>query len=354
MAVWLDQSVTGLLYIGSYTPETGGEGAGISAVRRDPATGRLDSLGVVASTPSPSFLTWHPTLPVLYATNEADEGGVSAWAVEGETDLRPHGQGATGGTHPCHLAVAPGGRYLVSTNYTSGSVAVHRLGADGALGERTDLLVHEGAGPNPERQERAHAHMASPNPGGGAILVIDLGTDAVYRYELEAATGRLVPLGPRIHVRAGSGPRHLARHPDGRRAYLVGELDATVTAYDIDGAAGVLHERGRVATSRLTGAQPSEIAVGADGRFLYVANRGPDTVSVFALDGGTPAYLAEIPTGGHWPRHFALVGEHLYVANERSHAVVGFHLDADSGVPQGPGSVLALSSPTCVLPAKSL
>lgn len=346
--------MTGLLYIGSYTPEMGGEGVGITAVRRDPATGRLDALGVVARTPSPSFLTWHPTLPVLYATSELDEGGVSAWAVAGETDLRPLGNADTGGAHPCHLAVAPGGRYLVTANYTSGSVAVHRLGDDGALGERTDLLVHDGAGPDPKRQERAHAHMVSPNPGGGAILVVDLGTDAVYRYELEAATGRLVPLGPRMHVRAGTGPRHIARHPDGRHAYLVGELDATVTTYELDGLAGVLRERGRVATTRLTGAQPSEIAVRPDGRFLYVANRGIDTISVFALAGDLPGYLAEVPTGGTWPRHFAVVGEHLYVANERSHAVVGFHLDRDSGVPQEPGSVLELPSPTCVLPAKSL
>lgn len=354
MAVWLDQSVTGLLYIGCYTAEMGGEGTGITAVRRDPATGRLDSLGVVAPTQSPSFLAWHPTLPVLYSTSEVEEGEVHAWAVDGETDLRPLGTGSTGGVHPCHLVVAPGGRYLLSTNYTSGSVAVHRLGDDGALGERTDLLVHDGSGPNPERQERAHAHMASPNPGGGAILVIDLGTDAVYRYELEAATGRLVPLGPRIQVHAGSGPRHIARHPDGRRAYLVGELDAMVTAYEIDGAAGVLRERGRMATTRLTGAQPSEIAVRPDGRFLYVANRGPDTVSVFSLADDALAYLAEVPTGGEWPRHFAVVGEHLYVANQRSHAVVGFHLDRDSGVPQEPGRVLELPSPTCILPAKSL
>jgi 6-phosphogluconolactonase len=345
--------VTGLLYIGSYTPEMGGEGAGITAVRRDPATGRLESLGVVARTPSPSFLAWHPTLPVLYATNELDEGTVSAWAVTGETEFRPLGSGSTGGVHPCHLAVAPGGRYLVSTNYTSGSVAVHRLGEDGALGERTDLLVHDGAGPDPQRQERAHAHMASPNPGGGAILVVDLGTDAVYRYDLEAATGRLVPLGPRIQVHAGSGPRHLARHPDGRRAYLVGELDATVTAYDIDGAAGVLHERGRVSSTRLAGGQPSEISVRADGRFLYVANRGPDTISVFSLDGDAPSYLAEVATGGRWPRHFALVAEHLYVANERSHTVVGFRVDPDSGVPHEPGNALEMPSPTCVLPAKS-
>jgi 6-phosphogluconolactonase (cycloisomerase 2 family) len=354
-ALWFDLYVTAegeVLFIGCYTPETGGEGAGITAVRRDSGTGALTPLGIAARTPSPSFLTWHPTLPVLYATNELVEGAVSAWAVDGAS-LSPLGTGETGGAHPCHLAVTPDGRHLVTTNYTSGSVAVHRLDGTGALGERTDLLVHDGAGPDPKRQERAHAHMVSPNPGGGAILVVDLGTDAVYRYELEHATGRLVPLAPRVRTHAGSGPRHLARHPDGRRAYLVGELDASVTAYELDGASGVLHERARVTASERPDAQPSEIAVRPDGRYVYVAVRGADTISVIALDGPAPAYVTEVPTGGHWPRHFAIIGEHLYVANERSHSVVAFRLNEDSGVPEEPGIVTPLSSPTCVLPAKS-
>ncbi|GAA4707106.1 hypothetical protein Prum_054730 [Phytohabitans rumicis] len=346
--------MTELLYVGCYTAETGGQGTGITAVRRDRGTGALESLGVVAQAPSPSFLVWHPTLPVLYSVNELEEGAVSGWAVAGATSLRPLGTASTGGMHPCHLAVAPGGRYLISANYTSGSVAVHRLADDGALGERTDLLVHDGAGPDPERQERAHAHMISPNPGGGAVLVVDLGTDAVYRYELEAATGRLVPLAPRVHTHPGKGPRHLARHPDGRRAYLVGELDRSVTAYELDGVPGILHDRGRVPASERAGAFPSEIAVSADGRFLYVANRGPDTITAFAVDELLPRRVAEVATGGQWPRHFALIEEHLYVANERSHAVVGFRLDPDTGVPQEPGTALELSSPTCVLPAKSL
>jgi 6-phosphogluconolactonase len=340
-----------LLYIGCYTPDTGGEGVGVTVVRRDPRTGVLEPLGVVAEAPSPSFLTWHPTLPVLYAVNEVTDGGVCAWAVDGETELRVLGAAPTGGAHPCHLVVAPGEGHLVSTNYTSGSVAVHRLDGIGAPGERTDLLAHDGAGPDPKRQEQAHAHMASPDPAGGPMLVVDLGMDAVHRYELEAASGRLVPRAPRIHTRPGMGPRHLARHPDGRRAYLVGELDATVSVYELDS----LRELAHVPASERPGAQPSEIAVRPDGRFLYVANRGPDTISVFALDDDpAPRFVAEISTGGHWPRHFAVVGEHLYVANERSHTVIGFRLDVDSGVPQEPGSVLDLASPTCVLPGKSL
>jgi 6-phosphogluconolactonase len=108
-----------------------------------------------------------------------------------------------------------------------------------------------------------------------------------------------------------------------------------------------------VTASEHPDAQPSEIAVRPDGRYLYVAIRGADTISVIALDGPAPAYVTEVPTGGHWPRHFAIIGEHLYVANERSHSVVAFRLNEDSGVPEEPGIVTPLSSPTCVLPAKS-
>lgn len=361
-----------LIYIGCYTPETGGSGEGIVAARRDPGSGYLEPLGLAARTPSPSFLARHPTLPVLYAVNEVDRGAVSAWAVEAPAHLRPMGTRSTGGAHPCHLAVSPTGQHLFSANYGSGSVAVHALDPVGALRERTDLLAHDGPGPQPRHDERqaavgamfasrpdwerqkAHAHMVSPRPDGGRLLAIDLGADAVFRYEVDQLTGALKPYGQRIRTRPGTGPRHLARHPDGRRCYLVGELNATVTEYELDPSTESLHERWRGDTSRAGGhVQPSEIAVSAGGRFLYVANRGPDTVSVFTLD-GRPRYVGEVGTGGQWPRHFALVGAQLYVANERSHTVAVFHVDPHTGIPASAGEPFAVPSPTCVLPASRL
>ncbi|WP_319463224.1 lactonase family protein [Micromonospora sp. RTP1Z1] len=339
-----------IVHIGGYTAESGGRAAGIVAARRDPASGELTPLGTAAVTASPSFLVRHPALPVLYAVNELPEGQVSAFRVAPDGDLSPLGVRSTGGAEPCHLAVAPDGRHLFVANYGGGSVAVFPLDSDGVPGERSDLVHHEGRGPDPERQDRAHCHMVSPDPATGPLLVVDLGTDSVYRYDLDAASGRLVPRAPRLRTPAGSGPRHLARHPDGRRCWLVGELDGTVTAYDLD-ADGALRRRERVdASGRAGHVQPSEVGLGPDGRFLYVGNRGVGTVAVFSVADGSPRLVAEVDTGGEWPRHLALTGEHLYVADERADMIRTFRVDPDTGVPAAVGEPVPVASPTCVRP----
>lgn len=343
---------TGIVYIGCYTGESGGRGTGIVAARRDAHSGRLDVLGVVASTPSPSFLARHPRLPVLYAVNELTEGTVSAWTIHSDGVLTALSVRFTGGDSPCHVAVDSAGEYLFTANYGSGSVSVHPLAPTGAPGDRTDLVAHDGRGVVPDRQERAHAHMVSPDPTGAGLLAVDLGTDSIYRYERTSA-GRLRPTG-RVRTRPGTGPRHLTRHPDGRRCFLAGELDASVTAYAWDDATG-LTERGRVAASQRSGhVQPSEIAVGPDGRFLYLANRGVGTMSVFALDDGPPRYLTELSGVGYWPRHLALLGDHLYVAEERANVVAVFPIDPQTGLPGAVTARVEVASPTCVLGDRSL
>jgi 6-phosphogluconolactonase len=338
-----------LVYVGGYTAGNGGTGEGIAAARRDPRSGSLHPLGVVARTEAPSFLAHHPTLPVLYAANELAQGAVSGWAVQPGGALRALGSRATGGGHPCHLAVLPDGGHLVAANYGTGSVALHPLDPAGVVGERTDLAEHRGHGPDRERQEGPHAHMVSVDPDGRHVRAVDLGADVIHGYAVDG--GRLRPKGPELRTRPGAGPRHLARGVGGW-LYVAGELDATVTAYRPDPGTGELAEAARVAASAESGPVfPAEIAVDADARRLYLANRGPDTIAVFALEDGVPRYLTEVATGGRWPRHFALYAGFLYIANERSHTVVTFELSAPKGVPVATGAVLETPSPTCVLPA---
>jgi 6-phosphogluconolactonase (cycloisomerase 2 family) len=335
------------VFVGSYTGDKGGEGEGVALLRRDRDTGALTRLGVAARTPSPSFLAQHPTLPILYAVNElSTDATVSAFTVAEDCSLTPLSVQPTGGSDPAHLTVTPDGRHLLIANYGSGSVSVHPLDAEGAPGERSDLLDLVGSGPDTDRQEGPHAHMVRVD--GGDVLVADLGSDRVWRCRLDPVPGRLGMLAPAIVAKPGTGPRHLLFSGDGA-LLLVGELAANLTWYR-RGRDGSLELGGEAATSTTAGRNyPSDIAIGRDGRFVYVANRGPDTVSAFSWDGERATLLAEVPTGGQWPRHMTLLGDHLYVANQNSQSVTTFRIDPETGVPGVQGEPTGEPTPTCLL-----
>jgi 6-phosphogluconolactonase len=315
------------LLIGGYSGDKG-DGSGIAVLDDDKIT-------TVIPADSPSWIARHPSLPVLYAVAETDQGRVNAWSLVDGVPDKPLGSGETGGSEPAHLAVDTSGQYLVTANYSGGSISVHRLGPDGSIGERTDLVQLEAHGEDP-RQEQAHPHMVRPM--GDLVLVTDLGGDATYRYHL-SADGKL-ELEGFAAAPPGSGPRHVL--PVGDRYYLTAELSGQVLAYDATG-----NPLGAVPASTTTGHnQPSELA--SDGRFLYVANRGPDTISVFALDEVLPRYLTEVAVG-EWPRHIALDGDQLYVANERSHTVMVMRIDQETGIP-ALAETIEVPSPTVILP----
>ena len=332
------------LVIGGYTPIAGGSAVGVSVAVRDPVTGALRPHGEPTPTPAPSFVARHPTRPVLYAVNELGEGTVSAFTMSPDGTLTPQGTWPTGGAEPCHLIVAPGGRQLLVANYASGSVASFPLDPDGLPSHRVDLVVHTGSGPHPERQTSPHAHQLVAV--GDLVLAVDLGADTLFGYPLDHRTGLLGQPEIVATLSPGTGPRHLAVR-DGV-AYLVGELSGTVTTFAV-GPDGWL-ELGTVPASTVEGGFPSEVAASADGRFLYVANRGPDTIATFAVTDKLPVFVGEVPTGGAWPRHFVLIDQFMYVANERSHAVGVFRLDPVTGLPTPTGDTLPTPSPTCLLP----
>jgi 6-phosphogluconolactonase len=334
------------VFVGCYTGDRGGEGDGITLLRRDSMTGDLTRLGLAVRTPSPSFLAQHPALPVLYAVNELDQGTISAFAVAPDCSLTPLAVRSTGGSDPCHLAVTADGRHLVVANYASGSVSVHPLDDAGVPGDRSDLLALTGAGPDAERQAGPHAHQVVP--AGADVLISDLGSDRVWRSRLDPNSGRLGFPEVAIEAKPGTGPRHLVRSADGA-LLVVGELTGTLGWYRPAGSP-TLEQRGEIAASTSSGqVYPSEITMGRDGRFIYVANRGPDTVSTFAWDGDDATLVAEVPVDGVWPRHMVLLGDHLYVANQRSHNVTVFRIDRETGIPGLQGEPTGEPTPTCLL-----
>lgn len=335
------------VYLGTYTSWPGG-GTGIGLGAYDTATGGLRVTGVVEDVPNPSFVIAAGRR--VYAVNEQSDGGVTALAVGPDGVPKVINSQSTGGADPCHLALHKG--FLLSANYSSGSVSVHPVRPDGGLGERTDLAVHRGAGPDPDRQEAPHAHQVLPDPTGEFVLAVDLGTDSVYSYRL-SDQGKLTPAGT-ARVHAGAGPRHLAFHPSGKFAYIANELDSTivVAAYD----RGALKPGQKVSTLP-AGAPttprnyPAEILVSADGRFAYLSNRGHDSVAVFAVErGGAALRLVEAtPVGGKFPRHITLdaTGRFLLAANQNSDNITTFAVDRATGKLRQVGTVDA-PIPVCV------
>ncbi|MEU0894447.1 lactonase family protein [Streptomyces massasporeus] len=310
---------------GSYTHDSGDDGPGIASLRLDPTTGQL-SYDEVETLPvsGASFLAAHPWHGVVYSTNETEAGTVSAVARADDGTLSPLGSPmSSGGANPCHLTVHPDGEWLLTANYGSdtapGAVAVHRLGAGGRLLELTDLVVHQGSGPVAGRQEGSHAHQVLVDPAGRFVLATDLGADVVFSYRLDTRTGTLerVTVNP---MRAGSGPRHLAFSPDGDLVFSADELSSTVTCHRYDAATGVLTalSSAPATTAEDVVNQPGGIVASPCGRFVWVTNRGADTVAAFRLAGSTLEPLGEVPAGGARPRGLALVDGHLLVANQHS------------------------------------
>lgn len=344
------------VYVGTYTEAPQGAGEGIYVCRFDPASGALTPVQAVPGLANPSFLAVAPGGRHLYAVVEGEEGQVAAFDRDPQTGgLRELNRQPSGGAAPCHVSLDASGRYALVANYTSGTLAVLPVDPDGRLRPATDVIRHEGSGPDPARQDGPHAHMVAPAPDGRAVLATDLGTDAVWVYRLDAAAGRLVPHG-RARARAGAGPRHFAFAPDGRTVYVLNELDSTLTAYAYDGAAGTLTPRQTVPAlpEGFAGENTcAQVVVAPDGRFVYGSNRGHDSVATWAVDGasGELRPAGHTPTGGATPRNVALdpTGAWLLAANQGSGTVVSFRRDPDSGALTPTGQVAEIPAPVVVV-----
>ncbi|MEV0097185.1 lactonase family protein [Streptomyces sp. NPDC050738] len=344
----MDSTGTGRAFIGSFT--TAG-GRGIITASVDPKTGALTELGATDAVANPSFLALSQDGSVLCTVSETEDGALAAFDVNG-TLPRPAGAPVpVGGESPTHLALAGG--HVLSANYGSGSVSVLPL-RGGELGERVSVLRHQGSGPRTERQEGPHAHQVLPDPSGRWVVSVDLGTDSVRICTLDADTGALALHGE-CALKPGSGPRHLVFHPDGTHAYVLNELEPTLTVCRWDAGAGTLEPVGETAVvpdGEYTETYASEVVVSHDGRFLWAANRGHDSISVLALDESRekPALVTTVGCGGHWPRDLALdpSGRRLYAANERSGDVTWFDIDPGTGIPSRAGSIEAPAA-SCVI-----
>jgi 6-phosphogluconolactonase len=248
------------------------------------------------------------------------------------------------------------GRFVLVANYIGGSVCVLPIQENGRLGEATDFVQHHGSSVNPDRQLAPHAHSFNIDAGNQFGFVADLGTDKIVVYKLDLDGGKLLPNDfPWAEAKAGAGPRHFDFHPDGRHAYVINELDSTVTAFDYQPESGTLNAKQTISTLPESYAGTSHCAdvhVSPSGRFLYGSNRGHDSIAIFAIDenSGELSSVGHQSTQGETPRNFAIepAGNFLLAANQDSDTIVTFKVDQETGRLDPTGQVTQVPVPVCI------
>ncbi len=349
-----------LVYLGTYT---GPKSKGIYAWRLDTTTGKLADLGLAGEVANPSFVTVHPNRRFLYAVSERSdqagkrEGVVSAFSIDTATGkLTLLNQQSSRGAGPCYVSVDKTGRNALVANYGGGSVAVLPVKQDGSLAEASAYVEHAGKSVDPRRQQRPYAHSFNLSPDNRFAVATDLGIDKVLVYRFDAGKGSIEPNEPAFApVKPGAGPRHFAFHPSARFAYVINEIQSTVTAFSYDAGRGALAEIQTVSSlpPDFSGNNSTaEVQVDPSGRFLYGSNRGHDSIAVFAIDQkkGTLSPVEHVATQGKTPRNFGIdpTGSFLLAANQATDNVTVFRIDRKTGRLAATGQVLAAPTPVCV------
>ena len=346
-----------LAYVGARTTrERGARGDGLNVYAVD-SEGRFEHLQLVGDLVNPSFLAFDRTGRYCY-TVHGDKSEVSALRIDEATGLLELlGTWSTEGENPVHLAFDPTNRFLVVANYKTSTVALLARNDDGTLAGVIDLLALEGAiGPHRVEQPFPEPHHVPFDPAGNFIYAPDKGLDVVHILRIDAAEGRLVHALPPVRTREGSGPRHITFHPNARFAYVMNELDSTVTAYRCDKTSGALEPFQLLSSlpEDYTGdSRAAEIELSRDGRFLFASNRGHESIASFALDPTTGAlrHAGWQREGLAFPRYFTMdpTGRFVVVANEFGDTIWNFAIDPANGTLSPAGEAAHCGSPVCVL-----
>ena len=346
-----------VVWIGTETPP-GGTSRGIYRTTLDLDSGSLDAPSLAAEMPSPGFLVAHPTAPRLYSICQLADGsgGVAALQIlPGPPYLQRINSQPIGDGEAAHINLDATARLLFTAQYGGGSVAVFPLSDDGKILPRSALIEHRGSGPHAQRQEGPHPHWVGTDPTNQYLLVPDLGIDQVVIYKLDLQNGQLSPHGVG-RCPPGSGPRHMKFHPRGDLAYVLNELQLTVSVFHFDAAAGALSEIQTIASLpdelREVPCTASELRVHPNGRFVYAASRGHDSITVFAVepDTGKLSFVEREAIRGSWPRNFNIdpSGKWLLAAGARSATISVFSIDQDTGGLIYSGHTVNCPSPICI------
>lgn len=332
-------------YIGTYTRE---KSEGIYKFNLNTETKQLEKITVAAKIDNPTYVAVSEDQKHLYAVcKDGDMGGVASYEIQADTgNLRYLNRRLQQGAPPCHVDTQ--NQQLVTGNYHEGTVTLYHLNNQGSIVADDLKVQHEGQGPH-VRQEKPHVHFTGHAPDGKYIVVCDLGTDELATYK---AVGEKLEKVASHHVKPGSGPRHIAFHPNGKWAYVITELSSNIIALDYDPETGSFQEKQTVSAIPASFQETNDasaIKLSADGKFVYAANRGHNSLAVFQVDqsSGELKHIQQIASGGNFPRDFSIdpSGKFIVVANQKSNNLVLFsrneatgeleQLPAEEHVPEG-------------------
>lgn len=342
------------LLVGTYTT---GESEGIYVYQFDTVSGysRYKSTVKVAN---PSYLTVSKDEKFVYAVTETGDNTAAANAYsfdKNKGELKQLNTEPTKGADPCYISVDALGKHVVTANYSGGSLSVFGLKDDGSLNAASQVISFTGKGADAERQTKPHIHCVRYSPDGGYLFVDDLGTDKVYKFEVntDAKANHLKEGTPSFFkVADASGPRHLEFHPNGKYAYLINELSGAVIAFSYDEIKGNLTEIQTVQADTLNAKGSADIHISPDGKFLYASNRlKGDGLAIFSV-GKTDGKLTKIgytETGAH-PRNFVITpnGKYLLVASRDSDVIQIFLRNEDTGLLEDTFRDIKLDMPVCL------
>lgn len=349
-----------IIYVGTFE---GDSSAGLYVFEFNREKGTMTQIQTVGNRKGPNFQAIDPTGQYLYSvsgdafSDSTKNGTISAYKIGQQTGkLTLVNEQSIQGLGPAHVSVGPNGKLAYVSNYGSGSLSVFKINKDGSLSPATQTIQHHGSSVNKERQQAPHVHSVIPAPDGKFVYVSDLGMDKIMIYKVDAVAGKLSPAStPYFASTPGAGPRHLAIHPTGQFAYSAEELSSKVAVLKVNEVTGALTQIQHLFTipENYEGDNwPADIHVSGDGQFLYVSNRGHNSLAIYRIDASTgkltPAGYQSVE--GIRPRNFMIgrQGEYVFVANLRSDDITIFKRDGQTGKLTFTQNKVPVPQPVCV------
>lgn len=346
---------TNTIYIGTYTKKEGhvnGQAEGIYSIYQNPETGALKMGETVANVINPSFVRTSGDNKNLYAVSELGPGDgasglIYSYKINEDDSLENIGSISTESFAPCYIAEDKSGQFVFVANYVGGVVMMYQKNTDGSLKKLQKISLEDPESSNP--------HSVNISSNNKHVYITDLGNDRIYIFNLDATTKSLKSnKTPFIQLKAGSGPRHFAFSKKDDFAYTINELNGSISSFKIeqDGMLTHLNDISSLPEDYRGGNSAADIHIHPTGKFLYVSNRGHNSIGSFLINQQTGSLknIGFTDTQGTIPRNFAISpdGAFLYVANQDSNDLVSFKVNTETGELSKTSESLSIMTPVCI------